>query len=258
VDKLFAAGKYLKYRLGAGNAHDVHSPFVFDLLNNVISDHTPFYGFEVIESLRSKHLLDQKAINVNDFGTGRVTRSEKISDIARKALKSKKYSQLLFRLVNHFNCNNILELGTSLGITTLYLALPGRKSRVITLEGSHETAEIARQNFQKLHRSDIVLMTGEFGETLSSALEKMPELDFVFFDGNHKKIPTLAYFEQCLPHSHSDSVFVFDDIHWSHEMEEAWNEIKAHPSVAITIDLYQLGIVLFKDGLKKQHFTLLY
>src|SRR5438128_108546 len=124
MDTLFAAGKYLKYRLHAANAHDIHSPFVFDFFNNVIHDATPFYGFDLIESLRSRHLLDTRKINVTDFGTGNRNRTERICDIAKKSLKPKKFGELLFRIVNKFNSGNILELGTSLGITTLYLSLP--------------------------------------------------------------------------------------------------------------------------------------
>src|SRR5205085_10137569 len=122
MDTLFAARNYLKYRFRASNAHGIHSPFVFDLLNNVIHDKSEFYGFELIESLRSKLLLDHHRIKVTDFGTGKKFREQSISSIAAKSVKSKKYAQLLFRLANKFKPETILELGTSLGISTLYLS----------------------------------------------------------------------------------------------------------------------------------------
>lgn len=258
MDRLFALKKYVKYRLSAGTAHDVHSPFVFDLLNDVISDETPFYGFDLLESLRSQLLLDRKTIKVTDFGTGENQREERICVIAKKSLKSVKYAQLLFRLVNKFNPENILEIGTSLGLTTLYLSLPQKKNTVITLEGCPGIAEIAQKNFNRLKRANIELLTGEFSQTLPLAIRKLPRLEFVFFDGNHQKKPTLDYFNQCLQNATENSLFIFDDIHWSSEMDEAWEKIKTNEKVSLTIDLYQLGLVFFRKGIVKQHFTLKY
>ena len=253
---LFTVRKYFNYHLKAGTVHDIHSPFVYDLLNNVIKDKTPFYGFDLLESIRSKHQLDRKIINITDLGTGKKQRKERICDIVNRAVKPKKYSHLLFRLANYFQSENILEFGTSLGLTTLYLSLPRKDSKVITLEGSPEISEIARENFSRLKRNNIELLTGEFDKVLPLALQKLPRLDLVYFDGNHKKEPTLSYFEKCLNHATENSLFIFDDIHWSQEMNDAWNIIKDNPSVTLTIDLFQLGLVFFRKGIIKQHFTL--
>ncbi len=258
MDKLFAAGNYLRYQLFAKNAHDIHSPFVFDLLNNVIRDKTLFYGFDFIDSVYSSQLLNHRKIEVTDFGTGKPQRFERISDIAAKAVKPKKYARLLFRLINRFSTKNILELGTSLGITTLYLSLPDKNNRIITLEGSPEIASIARDNFNIMKRSNIEIIEGEFDETLPKAISKFTQLDLVFFDGNHRKTPTLSYFEKCLNLSREGSIFIFDDIHWSREMESAWETIKENSAVTLTVDLFQMGIVFFKKGVIKQHFTLKY
>ncbi len=256
MDKLFATFNYLKYRIRAKNAHDIHSPFVFDLLNNVILDKTPYYGFDFIESLRARHLLNERKVNAKDFGTGKCQRLELVSEIAQKAVKPKKYAQLLFRLVNRFCSENILEFGTSLGITTLYLSMPDKNSRIITLEGSPEIAAIAKENFDKMKRSNIEIIGGEFDESLPKALSKFTQLDLVYFDGNHRKNPTLSYFEKCLNLSTENSIFIFDDIHWSREMKAAWEEIKENSSVTLSIDLFQLGLVFFKKGFVKQHFML--
>ena len=256
MEKIFAAINYLKYRLRANNAHGVHSPFVYDLLNNIILDNTPFYVFDIIESIRSKNLLNNSQINIEDFGTGKKQRKVLVSDIAKKVVKSKKYAQLLFRLVNRFSSENILEIGTSLGITTLYLAMPNTKNKIITLEGSPEIATIAKNNFELIQRKNIDLICGEFDESLPKALNKFKKLDLVYFDGNHKRNPTLSYFEKCLNLSTEDSIFIFDDIYWSREMESAWKEIKVHPKVTLSIDLFHFGITFFKKELVKQNFTL--
>ena len=86
-------------------------------------------------------------------------------------------------------------------------------------------------------------------------LKEHNQLDFVFFDGNHKKKPTLSYFKQCLEVAHEDSIFIFDDIYWSTEMTEAWQEIKKHPKVTLSIDCFEMGIVFFKKEQAKEHFT---
>jgi predicted O-methyltransferase YrrM len=256
VDLIYSAKNYIKYRLSAGTRHDVHSPFVYDLLNNVIRDKTPYYGFEVIESLRSKHQLDRKLISISDFGTGKNLRTERISDIVKNAVQPKKYSQLLFRLVNYFEPRYVLELGTSLGITTLYLSLPNKDIRIITLEGSSEISKIAKHNFNRLKRTNIEQITGEFNEVLPVALKKFPQVDIVYFDGNHRKEPTLNYFKACLPKANENSIFIFDDIHWDKDMNDAWEEIKADESVTLSIDLFKLGIVFFRKGIERQHFVL--
>jgi len=159
-------------------------------------------------------------------------------------------------LVNHFQPKNILEIGTSLGITTLYIALPDRRNNVVTLEGSIETARIAALNFQMENVSNINVITGEFSKTLPKTIKKLESLDFVYFDGNHRKLPTLNYFEQCLKIHNDKSIFIFDDIYHSKEMKEAWAAIKEHPAVTLTIDLFSLGIVFFIKQPAKQHFTL--
>ena len=256
MNRIFPAFKYLNYLINAKNAHHIHSPFVFELYKNVFHDKTPFYGFELIESLRARHLLNKQKIFIEDYGTGRKNRHQSICDIVKKSVKPKKYSQLLFRLANSFSSENILELGTSLGITSLYLSYPNKKSRVITLEGSPEIASLAQQNFNLLKRDNIELICGEFSQTLPQSLQKFTHLDMVYFDGNHRKNATLSYFQQCLNHINERSIFIFDDIHWNLEMENAWHEIKENKAVTLSIDLFQFGIVFFRNGIIKQHFTL--
>ena len=226
----------------------------------MIRDETPFYCFNVIESIRSRMLLSAEKISVNDFGTGGTKGGKNlfIQFIARNYVKPAKYGQLLFRLVNEFHPENILEIGTSLGITTMYLASARSKSRVITMEGCENTSAVAAANFKAAGIKNIEQVTGEFSKTLPSVLKNIPRLDFVYFDGNHRKDPTLFYFKKCLENRHENSVFVFDDIHWSNEMQEAWKIICDDPSVSLSIDLFSIGIVFFRSGFQKQNFVLKY
>lgn len=255
----FRLKEFLKYRLRAGNEHTIHSPFVYDLYTGVIADRSSFYAFEKVESVRAKMLLSKERIPVLDFGTGGEEKNQRmlsLSYVVRHYVKPKKESRFLFRLANYMHAADILELGTSLGITTLYLATTDSRSRVVTAEGCPNTAAAARKNFERAGIKNIHQVVGEFNRSLPEALSQFTRLDFVYFDGNHRKVPTLKYFKECLPKHHEHSVFVFDDIYWSSDMAEAWREIKDHPDVTISIDLYSLGLVFFRSTLPKQHFTL--
>jgi predicted O-methyltransferase YrrM len=262
VNKLPFAIKYIRYWLSAKTAHGIHSPFVFALYNEVIHTKSNYYSYDKIEQLRKKLLLSKKEINVTDLGAGK-SGKRTIAQIAERSAKNAKYCQLLFRLVNHFKPEIILELGTSLGISTCYLASADPNSKVITIEGCPDTAAEAKKNFESLGLKNIESITGNFDVTLQQKLHsglktKDSILDLVFFDGNHKKEPTLNYFRQCLDHANNDSVFIFDDIHWSDEMEETWEEIKKHPKVTVTIDLFFLGLVFFRKEQSKEDFKIRY
>ena len=169
-----------------------------------------------------------------------------------------------FRMIRHYQPETILELGTSLGITTSYLSLAKPDAQLITMEGAIAIAEKARQNFKTLKLlqgipfgQNLSLIEGNFDQTLSATISKLPVLDFAFIDGNHRQEPTERYFKQLLPVTHNDSILIFDDIHWSRDMEQAWETIKQNASVRCTIDLFFIGIVLFRQEFKeKQHFKI--
>ena len=259
MSKIKFISDFIKYRFKSGNEHNIHSPYLFEFYNNVICDESPFYLYEDIESIRAKLLLTDMEISIEDHGAGsRVNNSKnrKIKDIAKNTLKAPKYGQLLFRLVNHFKPDSILELGSSLGISTMYLAAPSKKTEVVTVEGCPSTAKVAQINFDKIGFDNVQLVNNTFDAFLPNYLKKVEELDFVFFDGNHQKEATLNYFNWCVEKANDDTIFVFDDIHWSNGMTEAWEEIIKHPKVSSTIDLFFVGIVFFNKDLSKEDFTL--
>ena len=245
----------LDYLYRAKNEHSVHSPFIFDLYTNIIKDRKAYYTFSNIESMRSKLLLDNSIIQVTDYGTG-ISNSRKVANIAARSLKPPKTAELLFRLANHFKPKHMLELGTSLGITSAYLASVSPNSQLTTLEGCTEIARIAQETFDTLKLSNVKLTIGAFESTLDQALSASPQLDFVFIDGNHQKGPTIQYFEACLKKANEKSIILLDDIHWSANMQEAWEEIKNHPRVSVSIDLFEIGIILLDPKLQKQAYVL--
>lgn len=259
MQKIKAMFSYLRYLLLAKNEHGIHSPFVYDLVTSVIYSSKNYYAFSRIQKVREE--LEQSEININfiDLGAGSLysTKSQrKVSEIAKHSAKNKKLGELLFRLVNKFQPTTILELGTSLGISGLYLSCGCRNARFISIESNEEVASIALQSMEKFQLKNASIVIGSFEDKLSDAIEDLKQLDFVFFDGNHQREPTLAYFQKCLKQCSKDSVFVFDDIHWSTEMEMAWETIKNHPQVTVTIDLFFLGLVFFRTNQAKEHFVI--
>ena len=253
--------KYIHHYFKAHNrkGFGIHSPFVFSLVTNVFNKKYNCSRCKDIEKERKKLLQNKNTINVIDLGTGSKKLPgpvKKISDIAKYSLKPKKQARLLASVIEYFEVKNVLELGTSLGITTSYFALSKNKPKVITLEGCPEISNIAKNTFDNLNIKNIELITGEFGNTLHETRNLLKKVDFVFFDGNHNYKSTLQYYKQCLNFKHNNTIFVFDDIHLTDDMEKAWNEIKSDNNVTVTIDMFFFGIVFFKKELYKQNFLI--
>ncbi len=255
--------KYLRYLLTASNGkgHGIHSPFVFRFVQEVLETKAGDDWFTKIEAERNGLLMDKSVIPILDFGAGSRfgnKTEKKVGDIARHALKSPKYARLINRLARFTGAATALELGTSLGTTTAYLAAAPGMLKVNTLEGSPAVAARAQALFISLHLQDkITIHEGDFAETLPLVLQKEGKFDLIFMDGNHRYEPTLTYWNQLLPFTHRDSVIIVDDIHWSREMENAWEWIQQQPQVSLTIDLFFVGLVFFKtDFTQKQHFTI--
>lgn len=256
------AFKYFRYyiRSDNGKGHGIHSPFVYRFVKDILNNKKKYPAYEEVEKLRNQLLNDHSTVSVDDMGAGSTLNSSstrKVSAITRNSAKSKKYSQLIHRIVNYFQPGTIIELGTSVGITTSYMALGNPSAGLYTVEGAEEVAAIAKKNFKQLGLTNISMMQGNFDVILPTVLAQVPVVDFCFIDGNHQYEPTLAYFKLILPKVSNDSVLIFDDIHWSAGMEQAWRRIQADEKVFCTIDLFFLGIVFFREEFReKQHFSI--
>ncbi|MCO5231353.1 MAG: class I SAM-dependent methyltransferase [Chitinophagales bacterium] len=253
---------YCAYLWNAKSNQRIHSPFVYHLLTDVFYCNKNTSSFNLIEQRRSELLKNNSYIHVTDLGAGAQkwgTTQRQVSTIAKNSLKRKKYAQLINKLVNHFQPKTSLEFGTSLGITTSYLAQGFPDGRVVTIEGCPNIAKIASETFANTQSKNITQYTGNFDDVLDKVFEQFPVFDLIFIDGNHAYSPTVAYFEKCLNHCNNNSIFIFDDIHWSQDMEKAWNEIITHPKVSISIDIYEMGIVFIRQENKApEHFIIKY
>ncbi|MCL2073872.1 MAG: class I SAM-dependent methyltransferase [Marinilabiliaceae bacterium] len=257
---IFQVKRYISYLFKARHwkGFGIHSPFVYDFVVNLLSVNPEYYCFRPIRSWKNVLRKNRTFIEVTDYGSGsKVSNSnqKRVCDIINNETIPMRYGELLFRMINNFAPEGIIELGTSLGISTLYLGLPKRSSKIVTIEGCPNKATIAKQTFKKFKMNNIELIIGTFSENLINAIKKLPSFDFLFIDGDHRKDATLNYFNESLDYVHNNTIIVFDDIHLTKEMETAWNEIVACPKVTISIDIFRFGIVFFRNECQKQHFV---
>ena len=257
---------YFKFLLNSKNEHGVHSPFVFDLVTRCFYDKTNYYEYENIIDYKKSLIADKTKINVTDFGAGsRVfkTNQREISKIAKVAGISTYRAKLLFRLINYFKPSTFLELGTSLGIATYSASIALKNTKIISVEGCKETSLFTSNKFLKCFNleqlENINFINSEF-EIFLHDFDKSTFSDtdwnMVYFDGNHSKEATLKYFDILIETTTNKTIWIFDDIHWSKDMEEAWEIIKNHPKVTVTIDTFQWGIVFFRTEQEKEHFVI--
>jgi predicted O-methyltransferase YrrM len=255
----FQIKSYLKFLWHSKNEHGVHSPFVYCLLTKCFYDKGQKPHYQVLSNYRNALLQNKNILNVTDFGAGsRVFKSNNrpIYKIAKTAGISEKRARLLYRISNYFQPASILEIGTSLGLATSALSLGNPKAIITTLEGCPETAKQAQVQLQKFNCNNVESVVTEFNKFLEICNLESKIFNLIYFDGNHSKKATLDYFELLLPTITNETVWVFDDIHWSHEMEEAWEIIKKHPKVIVTIDTFQWGLVFFRKEQRKEHFII--
>lgn len=256
---LFQIKTYFQFLWHSKNEHAVHSPFVFNLLTKCFYDKKPKPEYAVLKAYRKSLLKNNNFIDITDFGAGsKVFKSNtrKISQIAKTTGISPKRAELLCRMVGYFKPEAILEIGTSLGLATSALALGNPKAHITTLEGCTNTMGIAKNQLQLLNINNVEYIISEFNDYLQNCNLQSAICNLIYFDGNHSKKATLDYFELLLPTITNDTVWIFDDIHWSADMEEAWKIIKTHPKVTVTIDTFQWGLVFFRREQPKEHFVI--
>lgn len=250
---------YLKFLYTSKNEHGVHSPFVFNLVTKCFYDKKQYPEYAILKNYRQSLLQNKNTIEVTDFGAGsRVFKSNTraVNKIAQTAGISSKRAELLFRITKYFQPENILEIGTSLGLATSALALGYPDAKIRTLEGCKNTLHQCQSQLQKFNTNNVDCVNTEFSSFLNNLQPTTYNLQLIYFDGNHSKAATLNYFELLLPTVTNETVWIFDDIHWSADMEEAWEIIKNHPKVTVTIDTFQWGMVFFRAEQEKEHFVI--
>ena len=287
---LYRVSSWLKHQLTARNTggHGVHSPYLFEWVRMVMSDKNTYYVWDEIEEIRQEMLKDTRELEFVDYGSGgplptspskgRSANMRRVCDIAKGSLARRKEAQLLARLVGWLGRPlltspsrggigdeasedrkglTIVELGTSLGVTTAYLAAMDSRNKVVTYEGCPAVAEVARANWEKLGLSNIACVVGEITvDSLQLAVDSLSGIDVAFIDANHTYEATLTYFNALASRVHEKSVVVVDDIHYNEDMEKAWKAICADERVTTTMDLYRMGLVFFDKHYWRKHYKM--
>ena len=287
---LYRVSSWLKHQLTARNTggHGVHSPYLFEWVRMVMSDKNTYYVWDEIEEIRQEMLKDTRELEFVDYGSGgplptspskgRSANMRRVCDIAKGSLARRKEAQLLARLVGWLGRPlltspsrggigdeasedrkglTIVELGTSLGVTTAYLAAMDSRNKVVTYEGCPAVAEVARANWEKLGLSNIACVVGEITvDSLQLAVDRLSGIDVAFIDANHTCEATLTYFNALASRAHEKSVVVVDDIHYNEDMEKAWKAICADERVTTTMDLYRMGLVFFDKHYWRKHYKM--
>lgn len=248
---------FTRHWLTSVDKHSIHSPFFFDFYNKVILDKVDPDRFNEIEKLRANLLINSSEVEVTDFGAGskKLTGTKrKLMDIASTSLTPQKFARLYHNIINFQEAKNVVELGTSLGVTSLYLA-KRESCHVTTFEGSHSLVNVALTNFEFFDTHNIELIEGDINSTLSEFVQNPAKINFVLMDAHHKYESTMHYFDLMMRRLDEKSIVVLDDIHWSEEMERAWNELRASQLVYGSIDLFRCGILFFDPDINRQHFV---
>lgn len=255
--RLSSAFKYVLRAQGAGL---IHSPFVFEVYQHDFDPKHIHFDFQELYHARQRLLSDTSVLQIQDFGAGSTTGAgteRTVASIAKSAVKKAKYAELMYRLMNRHQPNSILEIGTSLGLTSLYLQKAVPKAKVVTLEGAPELCKFSGQLFREQGCPDIEIVEGAFDQTLKQVASRH-QWDVVFVDGNHREKATVDMTQMLLKHASPNALFVIDDIYWSKGMTAAWESLRRMPEFTLSIDLFEMGLLWRKLPMEKQHFVLRY
>ncbi len=218
-------------------------------------DDRHFYAFDEAEFLREQLEQNKEQMEMIDLGAGSKkgnAHKKQIAQVAKNSLSSAWQCQMMFKLVDHLQSEQILEIGSSLGISSIYLAKANGKSSVQSLEGNHDSITIAKNMATRARVQNVHFTEGNFNDTLASVLKKMPHVDLAFVDGNHRYEATVDYTTKILAKAHASTAIVIDDIYWSEGMTKAWKEIIGLPQIKASVDFFYFGIVfthpVFKEN----------
>jgi len=253
----YQISKYIKFLLKSTNQHGIHSPFVYNLVTKCFYDKTNHKSYKSILNYKKTLLENHTKIKVTDLGAGSQIMKQQerlVSNIAKNAGTTNKRAKLLYRITTYFKPENILELGTSLGIATYAISLGNPEASITSVEGCPEISKFAKKKLENYTVENVSVLTGNFKDKIENLNSN--NYDFIFFDGNHQKDATIKYFEILLKTANNNSIFIFDDIYWSEGMTKAWETIKKHPKVTVTIDTFFWGFVFFRIEQKKEHFKI--
>lgn len=275
--------KYLKYRLAARGrrGRGIHSPLVYDLIRKVIVNEERWKVPGRVVEVHRALLKDRTRLAFEEFGAGsRVASTESggdsrddftgsdagsgITSVASRSIRSltrrssvnRRFGRFLFRLVRWFRPDELIELGTGIGVSTLYLSAAFDR-QMESVEASPQKHAFSKVLFEQYGIKNVKTHCGTFMQCFEDVVPDPDARSMVFLDGDHRYGATMELVERLIDtRKNGEMLIVIDDIHWSEEMERAWNELRHDSRIPFTVDLFQVGLVFIRDEVSKQHFTL--
>lgn len=258
-DALFESFHFLKHKVVGKWRHGVHSPLVYQLTSEILRKDRTFEDFNFLDAKRKELLSNNTWLHVEDFGAGsrnNASTERSIKSIAKHALAPKIQAEAIYKLVHFFQPKSIIEFGTSLGLTSLYISRAAQKSEITTIEGSPKIAAFAQEFLRQNNALNVQVIHQKFDDYLVSTLPANKTFDLIYIDGNHTYEATTKYFLKMLEHTNQDAWFILDDIYWSRDMSKAWNQIIGHHRVSLSMDFFHFGVVMLQPRMTKEHFKL--
>ena len=254
--------EFFKYYLRSDTIYNIHPPLVYGLATALYQTKPDKQQFACIEKIRTNISNTNNFIKLEDHGAGSSVMKDNVyinhKKIIKTAVSSPKKCEILYKITQYFKPAKFLELGTSLGIATMYFQKAVPEAEILSIEADPTIAGIALSNFEKCNLKSIKLIQNKIDDILATTLAQNEDISMVYIDANHTYEATIRYFNILISCLKEDLVIVFDDIYWSPGMKQAWEEIKNHSKVDITVDLYQIGICILKKGVSKQNFSLIH
>ena len=251
MSRWFTSFQFIAHLRHARRWDSFHSPYLFDLFTYCCNVKNGSPIFRKIENYR-RILLASKEENTRlDYGAGSSAnsydRTITVSEIAKNALSHPFQCRFLFRMAAFLKPHSTLEFGTSLGISTAYLSAGCPTGRIDTVEGDPNVAAVAQNTFKALGNLNINLYTSTFQDFIDIHLDQKGQIDLLFLDGHHTSKALLHYFQQLKHKFNADTVVVVDDIYWSKDMNDGWNELAKYPEVTQSVDCFHFGLLFFKS-----------
>ena len=249
---------YANYFLKVVDLHSIQTPFAFELYSRLKNEIKKSELKPEIEQIRHQLQGDHSTVLGEDYGTGseRSHRGRDISGIAKTGISTQKRCLIYQAIMRIFNPAISFELGTSLGVSTAYLASSSSAGKIHTFEGNAELSKIARRNFSELGLGKINMVEGNIDDTLPKILKEIESLDMCVIDANHRGRALMHYVDLLINKMDTTGLILVDDIRWSKDMYHAWKIIACRNEVTLSLEFMDFGLLLFKKNITKQHYVL--
>lgn len=236
--------------------HGIHSPFVFDFVDNCLTTKVDKNFLNTRKIWLQILKKNREQFKITDLGAGskQMGNTRSVAQLAKNAGSKGLYGEILWKIAHHYRPELMLELGTSIGTGSIHLKSGNPESHLITVEGCDAILSRALQQFDYWHLSGITTICSSF-ETFVE-LPAIGKYDLIFLDGNHSRNATLVYLEKLFDHSHSQTVFILDDIRWSDDMWDLWKQLVSDERFHVSIDLGRMGLLWRREEQTKEHFVL--